>query len=146
MQRADFAEDPSNADQRFTRNQIRAQILPVLQAVFPHFRDTFARSAAHAAQVQELLRELGDDDLVRTENASGEGLLIKQLQALSRTRQANLLRHWLKARYTTQASAAQLSELLDQLAACTTRGHKIHIKLGSGFAARQGEYLTWYNP
>ncbi len=146
VQRADFAEDPSNADQRFTRNQIRAQILPVLQAVIPHFRDTFARCAAHAAEAQQLLRELGDDDLARTENANGEGLLIKQLQALSRARQANLIRNWLKARCATQASAAQLSELLDQLAACTTRGHKINIKVGSGFAVRQGEYLTWYNP
>lgn len=146
LQRADFVEDPSNADQRFTRNQIRAQILPGLQAVFPQARDTFSRTAAHAAQAQELLRELGDDDLKGTENASGDGLLIKQLQALSRARQSNLLRHWLKARFTTQASAAQLDELLDQLAACTTRGHKINIKVGSGFAVRQGQSLTWYNP
>jgi tRNA(Ile)-lysidine synthase len=146
LQRADFIEDPSNADQRFTRNQIRAQILPALQTVFPHVRDTFARSAAHAAQAQELLRELADDDLVRTGQASGDGLVIKQLRQLSRARQANVLRHWLTVRFATQASAAQLNELLDQLAACTTRGHKINIKLGEGFAVRQAEFLTWYNP
>jgi tRNA(Ile)-lysidine synthase len=145
LQHIDFIEDPSNADMRFTRNRIRAQILPVLQAVIPHFRDTFARSAAHAAQAQELLRELGDDDLARTENARGEGLVIKQLQALSRARQANLLRHWLKNCFATQANAAQLHELLDQLAACTTRRHKINIKVGAGFAVRQDEFLTWYN-
>ena len=145
LQRADYIEDPSNAYLRFTRNQIRAQILPVLQSVFPHVRDTFARTAMHAAQAQELLREVGGDDLVRTGNASGEGLVIKPLQQLGRARQANLLRHWLKTRFATQASAAQLDELLDQLAACTTRGHKINIKVGSGFAVRQGENLTWYN-
>ena len=145
LQRADFVEDPSNTDLRFTRNQIRIQILPILQAVFPHVRDTFARTAMHAAQAQELLRELGADDLARTGNVSGEVLVIKPLQLLGRARQANLLRHWLKTRFATQASAAQLDELLDQLAACTTRGHKINIKVGSGFAVRQGENLTWYN-
>ena len=146
LQRAEFVEDPSNADQRFIRNQVRARILPVLQAVFPHFRDTFARTANHAAQAQELLREFGDDDLARTSHAEGEGLVITQLRALSRARQANLLRHWLKTRFATQASAAQLEELLDQLAACTTRGHNINIKVGSGLAVRQGGNLTWYNP
>ena len=33
-----FIEDPTNADEKFTRNRIRARILPVLQEVFPHFR------------------------------------------------------------------------------------------------------------
>lgn len=146
LQRADFVEDLSNTDQRFTRNQIRARILPVLQAVFPHARDTFARTAMHAAQAQELLREFGRDDLARTSQSDGETLVITRLRALSRARQANLLRHWLRARFATQASAAQLDELLDQLAACTTRGHKINVKAGSGFAVRQGENLTWYNP
>jgi tRNA(Ile)-lysidine synthase len=117
-----------------------------VQAVFPHVRDTFARTAAHAAQAQELLRELADTDLVQTRHASGDGLVIKQVQYLSRARQANLLRYWLKVRFTTQASAAQLNELLDQIAVCTTRAHKINIKLGEGFAVRQDEFLTWYNP
>ena len=140
-----FIEDPSNSDLRFTRNQIRAKILPALQSVFPHMRVTFARSAAHAAQAQSLLHELGEEDLTRTSNASAAGLVIKQLQGLSRARQANLLRHWLAVRFATQASAAQLNELLDQIASCTTRGHRIHIKVGAGFASRQGENLTWYN-
>lgn len=145
LQSIGFVEDPSNSDLRFTRNQIRTQILPPLQSVFPHIRDTFARSAVHAAQAQALLHELGEEDLTRISDSSAAGLVIKPLQGLSRARQANLLRHWLAVRFATQASAAQLNELLDQLAACTTRGHRIHIKVGAGFAARQGENLTWYN-
>ena len=43
-------------------------------------------------------------------------------------------------------STAQLQELLDQVNACTTRGHRIHIKVGAGFVQRSGPVLTWYNP
>jgi len=150
---ADFIEDPTNTDERFTRNRIRARLLPALQAVFPQFRDTFARSASHAAQAQEVLTDVADQDLAALVRADGTPL-ITRLQALSRPRQANVLRHWLRSAFGTVPSAAQLTELLDQVAACTTRGHQIHIKVGTGFvvrtvdaqARRRGDALTWYNP
>jgi tRNA(Ile)-lysidine synthase len=141
-----FIEDPTNADERFTRNRIRARLLPALQDAFPQFRETFARSAAHAAQAQGLLDELAEQDL-RNVCSTGMALpRIKILQLLPRARQANVLRHWLKVRFQTIPSAAQLTELLDQLAVCTTRGHHIHIKVGEGFVKRKAEVLDWYNP
>jgi tRNA(Ile)-lysidine synthase len=137
-----WVTDPSNADEQFTRNRIRARLLPALEATFPQFRETFARSAAHAAQAQELLQEVATQDLALT----GQPPAIAKLQTLSRARQANVLRHWLKAGHQAVPSAAQLEELLDQIAACTTRGHQIHIKVGAGFVERRGAVLTWYNP
>ncbi len=133
--------DPSNAQQQFTRNRIRSQLLPVLDQVFPQFRQTFARSAAHAAQAQTLLEELASQDLLRV----GVPPHISALQELSRPRQANALRQWLKTKWSTSPSTAQLEELLDQLAACRTRGHAIHIKLGRGFVRRSNDVLDWYN-
>ena len=133
--------DPSNAQQQFTRNRIRAQLLPALDQAFPQFRQTFARSAAHAAQAQGLLEALAQSDLLST----GVPPNIRALQGLSRARQANVLRYWLKAHWRTTPSAAQLDELLHQLAACTTRGHGIHIKLGRGFVRRNMDALDWYN-
>jgi tRNA(Ile)-lysidine synthase len=134
--------DPSNAQQQFTRNRIRAQLVPALDQAFPQFRETFARSAAHAAQAQALLKELAEQDLQNI----GVPPSISRLQSLSRARQANVLRHWLKTCWRTSPSAAQLEELLDQLAACRTRGHGIYIKLGSGFVRRSMGHLDWYNP
>lgn len=142
VQGQNWVEDPTNTDERYTRNRIRAQLLPVLEAAFPAFRDTFARSASNAAQAAELLEELAQQDLMQI----GAPPQITALQSLSRSRQANVLRHWLRNTHHTTPAAAQLSELLDQVAACTTRGHRIHIKVGRGFVVRAGLHLDWYNP
>jgi tRNA(Ile)-lysidine synthase len=134
-----WIEDPTNSDESFTRNRIRAQVLPALAAALPVFRETFARSAAHAAQAQEVLNEVAAQDLAHI----GVPPRIEALQRLGRARQALVLRHWLRQHHTTTPSAAQLNELLDQLAACTTRGHRIHLKVGLGFVQRQGLHLSW---
>ena len=137
-----FIQDPTNVNEQFTRNRIRARLLPALEATFPQFRDTFARSAAHAAQAQAVLLEVAVQDLTIT----GSPPVIAYIQRLSRPRQVNVLRHWLKTTHNVVPSAAQLTELLDQIAACTTRGHKIRIKVGTGIAERRGAVLHWYNP
>ncbi len=136
-----WVEDPTNQDERYTRNRIRRQLLPVLQRVFPQFRDTFARSCGHAAQAAELLQELAEADLA----AVGQPPRIAALRLLSRARQANVLRYWLRSQHGTTPSAAQLDALLRQIAACSTRGHRIHLKAGSGHVVREGELLSWYN-
>ena len=137
-----FVDDPSNADQRFTRNLIRARLLPVLAQVFPHFRQTFARSARHTAQAQVLLDELGAQDLLQVGNPPA----ISALQALSRPRQANVLRHWMLISHRATASEAQLVQLLDQVAVCTTRGHQIHLKVATGHVRLAGGHLQWSGP
>jgi len=136
-----WIEDPSNRDTRFTRNRIRRQLLPVLEQAFPQFRATFARSARHAAQAQVLLADLADIDL----RATGAPPAIAALRQLARERQANVLRHWLRTRHGCLPSAAQLAELLDQVEACRTRGHRLHLKVGHGFVRREGDSLGWYN-
>jgi tRNA(Ile)-lysidine synthase len=134
-----WIEDPTNTDVRFTRNRIRAQLLPALAQALPAFRDTFARSAAHAAQAQEALNEVAAEDLARI----GVPPRIEALQQLSRARQALVLRHWLRQHHSTTPSAAQLHELLDQVAACTTRGHRLHLKVGQAYVGRNGAHLTY---
>ena len=154
-----WVEDPSNQDPRFTRNRIR-QLLPDLYAAFPALRDTVARSASLCAQAAELMDERADDDLrdlhdsvtAHNDGASAapsphimaaNGPAIHALQALSTSRQANAIRRWLKQTHHTTPSQAQLDALLAQLAACRTRGHRIALKVGSGFVLRVGARLHW---
>jgi tRNA(Ile)-lysidine synthase len=135
-----WVDDPTNTDTRYTRNRIRADLLPVIEQAFPSFRQTFARSASHAAQAQTLLQEMAEQDLQQVGNPP----VIKALQQLSVARQSNVLRYWLALEHS-QASAAQLQALLVQVKACTTRGHHIDIKVGRGFVRRDGAVLRCYN-
>jgi tRNA(Ile)-lysidine synthase len=134
-----WADDPSNADERLTRNRIRRRLGPALDAALPAWRATFARSARHAAQAQALLQELAAQDLAAMDGQPR----LADLRRLSRARQANLLRHWLRSRHATAATAAQLEELLDQVAACNTRGHAIAIRVGAGTIRREGALLSY---
>ncbi len=134
-----FIDDPTNADTRFTRNRIRQHLLPVWRAQFPAYQATLARSARHAAQAQSLLDEVAAEDLL----AVGQRPQIARLRLLSAERQANLLRHWLRMGWQAVPSEAQMTELLRQIAACTTRGHHIRLKVARGHVLRDGHVLRF---
>ena len=150
-----WIDDPTNTDIAHTRNRLRRQVIPALLAAFPQARETFARSARHAAQAQALLDDVAAQDLAdpastpgaQAVHGAGEGRssgpALGRLQALSRPRQANLLRHWLRQAHRTAPSAAQLEELLDQIEACRTRGHRIDLRVGAGRVLRVGEALVY---
>ena len=135
-----WVEDPSNADERFTRNRIRARVLPALDAALPGFRDTFARSMRHAAEAQALLDTLAEQDLAEV----GVPPAIAALQRLPAARQALVLRLWLRRTHGTTPSTAQLHELQAQLADCTTRGHRLSLRVGAGRVERAGAVLGWH--
>ena len=135
-----WIEDPSNAHLHYTRNRIRQRVLPALQEALPAFRATFARSAAHAAQAQQVLDEIAAQDLAA---CGGAPPRIAALQTLSAARQTLVLRHWLAGSHAIAPSAAQMRELLAQIAACTTRGHRLRLKAGPGYILRRGDRLHW---
>ena len=134
-----WVEDPTNLETQFTRNRIRHDLIPVLDKAFPQFRQTFARSAAHAAAAQSLLAQVAIEDIEKTGNPPR----IVALQDLSSERQANALRHWLKSTYQVSPSTAQLAELQSQIANCTDRGKQLHIKVASGYVKRTGDVLAY---
>ncbi|VTU26793.1 tRNA lysidine(34) synthetase TilS [Variovorax sp. PBL-E5] len=134
-------DDPSNADLRYTRNRIRQLVLPALANALPQFRETFARSARNAAKASVLLAETAAADLA----GAGSPPTLAALRALPRERLANALRHWLKRDHGAVPSEAQLEQLLGQIEACSTRGHRIRLKIAGGRVEREGDVLHWYN-
>jgi tRNA(Ile)-lysidine synthase len=135
-----WVDDPTNTDEQFTRNRIRARVLPALDAALPGFRDTFARSMRHIAEAQQLLEDLAEQDLAQV----GVPPALAALQALPAARQALVLRWWLRQAHAATPSTAQLRELQAQIADCTTRGHRLQLKVGAGQVERVGEHLVWH--
>lgn len=96
-----WMEDPSNADEHFSRNFLRRQVMPLLAERWPQFTVNLARSARHLGEAQQLLDELAAMDLAATHGVSAcpwltlPSLELSAVSALSDARQRNLLRHWL---------------------------------------------------
>ncbi|MBE9608685.1 tRNA lysidine(34) synthetase TilS [Chitinilyticum piscinae] len=108
QRRLAWVEDPSNTDQRYTRNLLRQRILPELEHHFPATGRALARLAQHAAEANGLLAELARDDL---RLAVTEGWLAPQaLMHVSSARQRNALRYWLREE-GWQADAAVFESL-----------------------------------
>ena len=66
----DWIEDPSNGDERFSRNFLRHQVFPLLTQRWPQTVASMARSAAHLREAQGLLDELAQADLAALEQDS----------------------------------------------------------------------------
>ena len=108
-----YIEDESNHDQRYARNALRHQLMPVLKRYFPGFEERFSRTAKHMQAGQKLLTELAMQDMVVC--ADGECIDLNQLSRLTSERIDNLLRYWFVLHGLRMPSRAWLREMRQQL-------------------------------
>ncbi|WP_298187874.1 tRNA lysidine(34) synthetase TilS [uncultured Pseudomonas sp.] len=101
-QKLSWVDDPSNTDERFSRNYLRRQVLPSLLKRWPQALVSLSRTAAHLGEAGQLLDELAQQDVAAAE-VSGEfawlplpRLALPALRGLSEPRQRNALRYWLR--------------------------------------------------
>ena len=106
-------EDPTNLSPRFDRGLLRREVTPRLRARWPAVARTVSRTARHAAAAQRLLADLAAID--GADGIEQDRLLVAHCLALTRVRQANLLRWWLRACGLGMPSEARLNSILDDL-------------------------------
>ncbi|MES9811761.1 MAG: tRNA lysidine(34) synthetase TilS [Candidatus Thiodiazotropha sp.] len=92
-----WQEDPSNRNQRFDRNFIRHQVMPLLRSRWPAAATTLSRAARFSGELLMLVREEAEEDLAKARTKDGDTLSIAALKQLNSVRLGNLLRHWIKA-------------------------------------------------
>nr|WP_229408498.1 tRNA lysidine(34) synthetase TilS [Massilia yuzhufengensis] len=163
-----WVEDESNSDPRFARNALRHGVMPALAASFPGYQARLARGAAHVQAAQRILDEVAAQDLAAC--LEGDTVDLARLQAFSRDRVDNLLRHLFASRGLAMPSTAWLGEMVSQLfsaredaqlkvthPSCHIRRHrgKLHItpKLpdlagmrdpdDEGVIVKEGETFLW---
>ena len=99
-----WIDDPSNQDAGFSRNYLRAQVMPQLRQRWPQVSQQMARSAEHLGEALGLLDELAAEDLRSAEQGAPFAWLglasldLGAVRALSPARQRNALQYWLSRR------------------------------------------------
>ncbi len=91
-----WVDDPSNREDRYQRNFLRNEVLPLVRTRWPEAVEVMARSAAHLRGAAGLLDELAEADLGRVRGPSADTVSVSALRGLSRERQDNLLRYWVR--------------------------------------------------
>jgi len=109
--------DPSNADPSYSRNRVRAQVLPVLEELHPGASRRISALAARLGEEATHHNELLALALEQLRPAGQpERLLRRKLMALSPPNQRELLQAWLQERTQLTLEAAPLHGLLARLA------------------------------
>lgn len=92
----EWIEDPSNQDEKFTRNLIRKKLMPLIEKIQPQFRANLSRSAQHLSSAQRLLDQLAEIDLNGMSSAAGLNMYqLLILRDQDGDRASNALRRWL---------------------------------------------------
>lgn len=113
-----WIEDPSNQESKYSRNQIRYNILPVLGEFRSDALQGVLRTASNLEQENNLLREIAITDLVEVREHPKHPLdhsyaiCYEDFTHLSRARQSNLVRFWLQSLKLHIPSQRLLDDLL----------------------------------
>jgi tRNA(Ile)-lysidine synthase len=108
-----WVDDDTNADEKFDRNYLRRQILPLIRARWPSAARSVSRSARHAAEAKQLLDALALADVERA--ANGAALSVQSLRALAPARRRNALRFWIARAGHTVPDTKRLDEITTTL-------------------------------
>lgn len=137
-----WIEDESNADNRYDRNFLRNEVLPLLNQRWQQFSQMVARSAQHCAEQQALIEELLSDEL-KSRTGEKQQLNINGFGQFSLAKQQQLIRLWLEQNGVKMPSQAQLQAVISELIFAKVDKNP-QVKLGENVIRRyqQAIYVT----
>lgn len=136
-----WIEDDSNSDARYDRNFLRLEVMPILNARWPHFSRAVARSAALCGEQEQLLDELLAESLASLVDASGT-LAITPMREMSDARRFALLRRWIAHQQGSMPSRDALRRLWLEVA-CSREDAEPHLRVGQHEVRRFRDRLYW---
>lgn len=106
-----WVEDPSNANTAIDRNYIRHEIIPKLQARWPHATQSISKTAQLCKETTTLLDTHAQQNLDELLKSPPHTLDIQQLVRLPEPEQNNVLRLWLRLNGKAPPQLKQLEQL-----------------------------------
>jgi len=111
----DFIIDPSNQDNRYDRNFLRQEVIPILRERWNKIDKTLSRVARHQAETQQLLDDIALQDLQICRNQDGQSLSVTDILQLKQIRQKNLIRYWINYQGFKLPSEKKLQHILQDV-------------------------------
>ena len=137
-------EDPSNNERRFSRNRVRAEVLPVLEALHPGAARRIGAQAERLASELECRAEVLDLALQSLfsfgQPGAAAALERRGLVALAPANQGELLHRWLELHIHRVLAARPLEQLVWRLQAGQPPGG---ADLGAGWQLRWDQRTLW---
>lgn len=135
-----WIEDESNQDNRYERNFLRNQVLPLLRERWSHFDLAVQRSAQHCLEQQQLLNELLQNTFEQHFDKTDRTFHLNNFSAYSPLQQNALLRLWFSHCSISMPSTQQLAQILqDVISAASDRNP--HFQLGNTMLRRYQKKL-----
>ncbi|MFV8782103.1 tRNA lysidine(34) synthetase TilS [Microbulbifer sp. SA54] len=139
-----WIEDDSNSDLKFDRNYLRSQVVPALAARWPVV-PLLARAAENLQESAGLLEEVAGEDGARCDRRIervGQSIDLESLRGLTRARQKNLLRFWIRSISGRGPESAQLDQVLGQMDAAEDAVPQVELANLVARRFRNRLYLT----
>jgi len=143
-----WIDDPSNLDERYTRNKLRHGVLATLIETKQDAVDKIVSASQRLAEAEKLLVELAEQDLKTIEQKAycpldkSYAISLKDVSSLltetSEARVKNALKHWLNSANVFNVNSRVLSDLLQWVSAVNTS------KISSKSLIEFGQYCIRY--
>lgn len=114
QQKLSWVEDPSNKDDRYDRNYLRNQIIPMLKQRWPAIDQTISVVARQQAENKHLLEYYAADELERI-HVDQDGLPVEALLDFDEPHLRNILRYWIKQKNAPVPPRNVLQQIIQQM-------------------------------
>jgi tRNA(Ile)-lysidine synthase len=110
-----WIEDPSNTDDKFDRNYLRLNVMPLLKERWPAYAQTMGRSALRSAAASQALLGLAQQDLAAIRIEGTSELSIAGLNSLPKERAFTVLRLFVRQRELRMPRLQDLMQVMKNL-------------------------------
>jgi tRNA(Ile)-lysidine synthase len=112
----DHITDETNADPAFTRNRIRAELLPLMATFNPNVVEALNRVSDHARSVTDLLEPITIEALKACELPSVDGVILLDMMKIPRNMHLAMLRHiWVREEWPRREMSTAAWEKADMV-------------------------------
>ena len=126
-------DDPSNANDKYTRAAVRERLVPVLNERWPGWQGIVLRHARQSAETQQVLDEVAAQDFAGLSPADdSRSFSLAGWRLLSAARQALVLRYWLALHGVRMPTDARLQDIMRQLRGLHAMGHDRQMRVKHG--------------